>query len=73
MSYALEDAHRLTDGMMVLLAREYMEKMGIKDRMSNIGSLGTFEEKQKGQLFDFQIIALSRSTRSRAVVKRVSC
>ena len=31
LSYAPEDAHRLTDGMMVLLAREYMEKMGIKD------------------------------------------
>ena len=31
--------------MMVLLAREYMEKMGIKYRMSNIGSLGTFEKK----------------------------
>ena len=48
MSYAPEDAHRLTDSMMVLLVREYMEKMGIKNRMSNIGSLGTFEEKQKG-------------------------
>ena len=45
MSYAPEDAHRLTDSMMVLLVREYMEKMGIKNRMSNIGSLGTFEEK----------------------------
>ena len=33
--------------MMVLLAREYMEKMGIKNRMPNMGSLGTFEEKQK--------------------------
>ena len=34
--------------------------------MSMLGNnLGTFEEKQKGQLFDFQIIALSRSTRSR--------
>ena len=31
LSYAPEDAHRLTDSMMVLLAREYMEKMGIKD------------------------------------------
>ena len=27
--------------------RVYMEKMGIKNRMSNIGSLGTFGEKQK--------------------------
>ena len=32
---------------MVLLAREYMEKMGIKNRMPNMGSLGIFEEKQK--------------------------
>ena len=31
LSYAPEDAHRLTDSMMVLLVREYMEKMGIKD------------------------------------------
>ncbi len=31
LSYAPEDAHRLTDEMMVLLAKEYMERMGIKD------------------------------------------
>ena len=31
LSYAPEDARRLTDSMMVLLAKEYMEKMGIKD------------------------------------------
>ncbi len=54
MSYALEDAHRLTDGMMVLLAREYMEKMGIKDRMSNIGSLGTFEKSKRGNCLIFK-------------------
>lgn len=31
LSYAPEDAHKLTDEMMVLLAKEYMERMGIKD------------------------------------------
>lgn len=54
LSYAPEDAHRLTDSMMVLLAREYMEKMGIKDRMSNIGSLGTFEKSKRGNCLIFK-------------------
>lgn len=40
--------------------------------MSMLGNnLGTFEEKQKGQLFDFQIIALSRSTRSQYITVKI--